>query len=81
MLVAGVKDPEQLALLREIGMRSAMLVPMRLGERTIGSMTFVTAESARTFTPEDLAFAEDLAHRAAVAVENARLYAAARRGA
>lgn len=80
MLVAGVNEPERLALLREIGMRSVMLVPMRLGERTIGSLTFVTAESARTFTPEDLAFAEDLAHRAAVAVENARLYAAARRG-
>jgi GAF domain-containing protein len=80
MLIAGVKDPEQLALLRKIGMRSAMLVPMRLGERTIGSLTFVTAESGRMFTPEDLAFAEDLAQRAAVAVENARLYAAARRG-
>jgi GAF domain-containing protein/anti-sigma regulatory factor (Ser/Thr protein kinase) len=80
MLVAAVKDPEQLAMLRELGMRSAMLVPMRLGERTIGSLTFVTAESARAFTPEDLAFAEDLAQRAAVAVENARLYAAARRG-
>jgi GAF domain-containing protein len=81
MLVASIKDPEHLAILREIGMRSAMLVPMRLGDRTIGSLSFVTAESARTFTPDDLAFAEDLARRAAVAVENARLYAAARGGA
>jgi GAF domain-containing protein len=51
-----------------------MVVPMRHGARTIGAITFVSAESERAFQPADLEFAEDLARRAAVAVENARMY-------
>jgi serine phosphatase RsbU (regulator of sigma subunit) len=55
-------------------MRSAMIVPMRIGARTTGAITFVSAESLRVFDAADLAFAQEIARRAAVAVENARLY-------
>ena len=75
LLEAGAVDAEHLELIRRIGMRSAMIVPMRVGEGTIGAMTFVTAESSRAFDEADLAFAEDLAQRCAAAVESARLYA------
>lgn len=74
MLVESARDDKQLHLLREIGMRSAMFVPMRVGERSIGVLTFATAESLRAFDEADLAFAEDIARRAAPAVENARRY-------
>jgi PAS domain S-box-containing protein len=73
LLAQSIEDPEQLRMLREIGMRSVMLVPMRTGRRTLGVLTLVTAESGRVFSDGDLAFAEDIAHRAALAVENARL--------
>src|SRR5207302_10043122 len=51
----------------------------RVQGRTIGAITFVTAESGRHYTGADLAFAEEVASRAALAVENARLYAEAQR--
>jgi PAS domain S-box-containing protein len=68
------RDAEQLSILRELGLRSAMTVPLSVQGRTLGAITFVSAESGRHYTETDLAFAEDLAHRAAFAVENARLY-------
>jgi PAS domain S-box-containing protein len=74
MIVAGAVDERHLRLIRELGMRSAMAVPMKAGGATIGALTFVNADSERSFDADDLAFAEDIASRAATAVENARLY-------
>jgi PAS domain S-box-containing protein len=74
MLAQAAADAEHLRLLRELGMRSVLIVPMRAGARALGTMTLVSAESGRRFTDEDRQFAEHLAARAAVAVENARLY-------
>ena len=51
-----------------------MLVPMRLRDRVLGVISFVSAESGRRFDEHDLAVAEDLALRAAAAVENSRLF-------
>jgi PAS domain S-box-containing protein len=79
MLVAAGLDDEQMALVRRIGFSSVMIVPLRVQERTIGAMTFVSAESGRHYTLADLAFAEEVANRAALAVENARLYTEAQR--
>jgi PAS domain S-box-containing protein len=76
MLAAGAQDQEHLRLLREIGMRSAMIVALRAQDRTIGAISFVSAESRRAFDADDLETAEQLARRAGVAIENARLYAA-----
>jgi PAS domain S-box-containing protein len=50
----------------------SMVVPLRAGGRTFGTMTFVYSESGRRYSQDDLAFAEDFARRAAMAIENAR---------
>ncbi|HEX4280893.1 MAG TPA: SpoIIE family protein phosphatase [Solirubrobacteraceae bacterium] len=69
---AAVND-EHLSLLRSIGFRSVLLVPLRARGRTFGVMTLVTAESMRRFEEADREFAEQVASRAAIAVDNARL--------
>jgi len=61
-------------LMGVIAPRSAMVVPLRVGDRPIGGLTLVTAESGRRYGPDDLALAQELAHRAALAVENAQLF-------
>ena len=75
VLVHAARDDEHLRLVRGLGMRSAMAVPMRIAGQTLGAITLVAAESGRRFDAADLAFAEDLALRAATALQNARLYA------
>jgi len=74
MLAAAAVDEEHLALLRSIGMRSAVVVPLLVRGRSIGALTLVHAESGQQFDEVDLAFAEQLAAGAAVALDNARLY-------
>ncbi|MBA3767113.1 MAG: PAS domain S-box protein, partial [Acidobacteria bacterium] len=74
MLTAAARDEEHLRLIRELGLKSYMVVPLIARGRTLGAITFVTAESDRHYTETDLSFAEDLARRAALAVDNARLY-------
>jgi len=74
MLRERVEDPDLLGILRDLGLRSAMTVPLIARARTIGAMSFVTAESGRNFGPADLQLAEEIARRAALAVDNARLY-------
>jgi signal transduction histidine kinase/ActR/RegA family two-component response regulator len=61
-------------LVREAGLASIMTVPLRVRGRTLGALTFATAESGRRYGPDDLAVAEELARRAGLAVETARLY-------
>ena len=74
LLVRVARDEEHLALLRTVGLRSAMLAPMTLRDRVLGVITFASAESGRRYDEMDLSLAQDLALRAAAAVENARLY-------
>ncbi|MBI1918938.1 MAG: response regulator [Planctomycetes bacterium] len=74
MLVAGARDEQHLCLLRALGLRSYLCVPLAIRGKVLGVLTFVTAESGRRFTEADRSLAEDLAYRAAVAVENSRLY-------
>ena len=74
LLVAGARDEEHLQIMREIGFTSAMIVPLSANGRTLGAISFVTAESGRHYGPQDLALAEDLARRAAIAIDNSRLY-------
>jgi PAS domain S-box-containing protein len=71
LLEAAAKDAEHLKLIRALDLRSAMVVPLRSRGRTLGAMTFAYAESNRRYSDEDLAFAEDFARRAAMAIENA----------
>jgi PAS domain S-box-containing protein len=69
-----VADEERRRIIRELGLTSYICVPLVVRGRVFGTMSFVAAESRRRYTADDLAIAEDLAHRAAIAVENARLY-------
>ena len=74
ILEAAARDEEHLELLRGLGFTSVMVVPMVARGRTVGVITLVSAESRRRYGETDLGLAEDLARRAALAVDNARLY-------
>lgn len=65
---------EHLEILRALGTRSALAVPMRVGAKTVGVMTCCTSESQRRLTEADLDLAAELANRAAMAVDNSRLH-------
>ena len=70
----GDHDPSQVDLLRDLGVTSAIVVPLTARGRTLGAMTLATDRSRRSFDADDLALAEELARRCALAVDNARLY-------
>jgi PAS domain S-box-containing protein len=74
MLLQVAVDERHLELLRSVGFRSAVIVPMGIGGRTLGAMTLVSAESARVLDRSDVELAEQIAARAAVAIENSRIY-------
>jgi GAF domain-containing protein len=74
MLVAAARDEEHLRLARELQLRSAVTVPLLARGRAFGVMTWVSAESGLRYTDADVTFAEDLAKRAATAIDNAQLY-------
>jgi PAS domain S-box-containing protein len=73
-LQAVVQDPRQIEVLGVKGARSAMVVPLKARGRLLGAISFVTAGSGRRFRQSDLGLAEDLARRAALALDNALLY-------
>jgi GAF domain-containing protein len=73
-LVAYASDERHLELLRAVGFRAVMVVPMSAHGDTLGALTFVSAESGRTFGDDDLGLAEELGRRAGMAVANARAY-------
>ena len=74
-LLAGLAvNEEHLALLRKLGLRSAVIVPLIARGRTLGALTLVLAESDRRFRAEDVDFAMEIARRAAVAIDNAMLH-------
>ncbi len=75
---AEAEDPEYAQLLRELGIRSAMIVPLRARGRTRGALTLVSTESSRRYGPDDLALVEELCAFAALALDNAQLYRQAR---
>ena len=75
-LIEETLDEEQQRILRELGLKSYILTPLRSRTRTLGLLTFVTAESGRAYNATDLTAAEDLANRAAIAIENASLLTA-----
>ncbi len=74
MLVGGAKDERHLGLIRSLGLKSYICVPLIVSGKPLGVLTFVTAESRREYAAADLALAVDLAHRASVAIENTQLY-------
>ncbi|CAN5448315.1 hypothetical protein BH11MYX1_BH11MYX1_24890 [soil metagenome] len=73
LLEAGAHDAEHLQIIRELDLRSAIVVPLRGKTRVFGAITFVFTGSERRYSTRDLALAEELANRAALIIERRRL--------
>jgi PAS domain S-box-containing protein len=67
-------DELHLDLLRDLGLRSYMCVPLLSRDRVLGAVTLIASESGRRYGRDDLLLAQELASRAATAIENARLF-------
>ena len=74
LIAARARDELHVDLIRELAVKSWLCVPLTARGRTLGAITFVAAESGRRFDDADLRLAEDLARRAATAIDNAQLY-------
>jgi serine phosphatase RsbU (regulator of sigma subunit)/PAS domain-containing protein len=74
MLAAVAQDAQHLEILRALGFRSSMIVPLRAGGRVVGDLALVSAASGRRYGETDLAAAQELADRCGLYLENARLY-------
>ncbi len=68
-------EPDIVQIVRGLGLRCSMIVPLTARGRTFGSMTLVGAETHERFSPSDLRLAKAIADRAALAIDNARLFA------
>jgi len=73
MIDAAVEDDELARVYEDIGVGSGIIVPLRARRQVLGALALFT-DGSRTFSEEDLATAADLARRAALTVDNARLY-------
>jgi signal transduction histidine kinase len=78
-VAAAARSPEELERVRALQLSAVIIVPLIARGRTLGALTLVMAESGRHYDEADLRLAEDLGQRAAVAVDNARLYREAER--
>jgi signal transduction histidine kinase len=78
LLVAGAVDADHLRILRDLGLRSAMAVPIKDREAVVGVISFISAKPERLYSSDDLLMAEQLGERAGAAITNAKLYTAAR---
>lgn len=74
MLVQSSQDDEQLQLMRELNIKSLVIMPLIARERILGAIQLVSTNLERNYTEEDLPFIQDVAQRASLAVDNARLY-------
>jgi serine phosphatase RsbU (regulator of sigma subunit) len=71
---ANITDPEVLEVVERLQLRSVMYIPLVARGRILGVLSMVRAESGKHYTQDDVRLAEDLASRAAFAIDNARLY-------
>ncbi|WP_147468259.1 sensor histidine kinase [Corallococcus interemptor] len=74
LLEAAAVDARQKELLLQLAPRSAIVVPLRSRERNLGALVLATSGSGRRYGEHDLALAEELGRRAALALDNARLF-------
>lgn len=74
MIDQGARDAEHARLIHVLGLTSFITVPLIAREHRLGTITIVMAESGRRYTPRDVELAQDLANRAAIAVDNARVH-------
>lgn len=76
-MIDSIPDPERRETMRALGLSAYAIVPLIARGRTLGALSLCHAESGRSFSESDLHFVEDLARRAAMALDNARLYESA----
>jgi len=82
VLDESIGDDEELRrIVDELGLRASICVPLKARGRILGALTLIAAETHALYTQPDFELATELAHRAAVAVDNARLFREAERGA
>jgi len=74
MLTAVARDAHHLDLMRHLGLRSWMAVPISVDRRTIGVISFASSESGRLFEQRDVDVAEELGRRVGTTIDNARLF-------
>jgi serine phosphatase RsbU (regulator of sigma subunit) len=74
LIAAGAVDDEHLAALRALGIRSVLIVPLTGRSGPVGALTLIYAESGRRYGPDDLPLVEDIARRAAFAIETAETF-------
>jgi PAS domain S-box-containing protein len=74
LLVANSRGPNHLELLKSLGLRSWMAVPIIVDRRAIGVISFASAESGRLFEKRDVEVAEELGRRVGTMIDNARLF-------
>jgi diguanylate cyclase (GGDEF)-like protein/PAS domain S-box-containing protein len=74
MIEKGVQDPRQLAMFRELGLHSFMVVPLKARGKILGTITLVLSDTSSQYTEEDVVFAEELANNAALAIDNSQLH-------
>jgi PAS domain S-box-containing protein len=79
LIERAARDEKHREMLRQLGLNSYMTIPLIARHRTLGAITLVYAESGRRYGEQDLGLAKDLARRAALAVDNSRLYGQAQR--
>ena len=78
LIEQSAQDEEHARMMKEIGLRSFIIVPLTAHGRVLGALSLVTTpESGRRLGEADVRLAEELARRAGVAIENARLFSAA----
>jgi signal transduction histidine kinase len=73
-LAASAHTPQNLHILRQLGIGSLLTVPLLARKRLLGAITFVSAQRELSYTPEDVRLAEDIAARGALALDNAQVY-------
>jgi len=78
LILRSEPDDEELAIIRQVGFKSVIIVPLQARGQVLGGLTLVWSDSDRHYTQADLHFAEEVAHRAALAIDNVRLYQEAR---
>jgi signal transduction histidine kinase len=73
-LAASAHTPQNLHILRQLGIGSLLTVPLIARKRLLGAITFVSSQRDLSYTPEDVRLAEDIAARGALALDNAQVY-------
>ena len=73
-LAATAHSPDNLHILRQLGIGSLLTVPLVARKRLLGAITFVSAQRGLSYSPEDVQLAEDVANRGALALDNAQVY-------